>query len=193
MNERINQSEFEETTKKYSGIETYRGDIWNRCRILLKNGYTYEAYSLLLATWNFARFRYFMNDMNPEKFIEIIEKTEKLHKKIDSLDFKSINFNNKRQIDTIKELYNIFRNILGIEQTGTSKLLALRNPELFVMWDTDIRKEFKINNIAMAEHYIEFLEKMQNKFGHLKWETKDKPFAKAIDEYNYHLIHSDNK
>ena len=189
MDEKVDQLEFDDITKKFSGIETYRGDIWYRCRTLLNKGYIYEAYTLLLATWNFARFRYFMKYLNPEKFLKIIDETEKLHKTLDSLDIRSFNFNSEDLLEKIKDIYEIFREIKGIEQTGASKLLSLRNPELFVMWDTKIRKKYNIDNKGTAEDYIKFLQIIQKRFKHLKWESKDKTFTKAIDEYNFYKIH----
>ncbi len=68
-------------------------------------------------------------------------------------------------------------------------MMALRIPELFIMWDTKIRKFYKINNKGTFEDYLCYLKKLQEKFYHLRWENKDKPFAKAIDEYNYYIVH----
>jgi len=48
-------------------------------------------------------------------------------------------------------------------QTGASKALGLLNPELFVMWDTKIRKRLKkehikgIDNGETPENYLKFL------------------------------------
>lgn len=68
-------------------------------------------------------------------------------------------------------------------------MMALRIPELFIMWDTKIRKFYKINNKGSPQDYLYYLKKLQEMFFHLKWGDKDKPFAKAIDEYNYYLTH----
>lgn len=63
--------------------------------------------------------------------------------------------------------------------------MALKNPELFVMWDTEIRKIYKISNKATPADYLKFLRKMKEVFGYIKWRDKNTPIAKAIDEYNY--------
>jgi len=191
--DKIKQNEFEIIVNKFSGIETYRGDIWYRCRELLERGYSYEAYSLLLATWNFARFRYFLKDIIPEVIESLIKKTEDIYDKLEDINFENFDFNNPNIIRYIKEIYNLYRPVKGIEQTGASKLMALRRPDLFVMWDTEIRKFYSLNNEGSAEDYIQFLKEIKQRFNHLKWESQEKPLAKAIDEFNYHIVHMRNK
>ncbi len=61
------------------------------------------------------------------------------------------------------------------------------------MWDTKIRVKYNINNKGSAEDYIQFLRKMKEFFGHLKWTSEKKTFTKAIDEYNYHIAHFEDK
>ncbi len=63
--------------------------------------------------------------------------------------------------------------------------MALKNSKLFVMWDTEIRKIYKIDNKSEADDYIRFLAKMQEHFKNIRWDSKMRPLAKAIDEYNY--------
>src|SRR3989338_8010957 len=73
----------------------------------------------------------------------------------------------------IKFIYNELKN--QVEQTGASKIMALKNQNLFIMWDTEIRKIYKIPNQAAAENYIDFLIKMRGSFGDIKLPTKDVP------------------
>jgi len=190
----VNQKEFEETiqknTEKIVNNKTLRGSIWNSCRNLLKDNYEYEAYILLLSTWNFARFRYAMTSFNEDEFRKLIKRNEEIFKKLDKLKFETVNFNELILKNNIKSIYSSYRKIEGIEQTGTTKLMALRNPNLFVMWDVEIRKLYKINDKGSSEDYIEFLIKLKETFKDIKWDKKDKPFAKAIDEYNYYKVHS---
>ena len=57
---KISQKEFENTIKEFERIVDVRDQLWDRARKLLENGYEVDAYILILATWNFARFRYFI-------------------------------------------------------------------------------------------------------------------------------------
>ena len=83
----------------------------------------------------------------------------------------------------VKEIYSKFSKIKGVQYTGASKVMHLLNRELFVMWDKDIRRTYGFDNDDAAD-YFGFLKIMQKKFKDVIWETPDKTFAKAIDEYN---------
>lgn len=186
----VNQKEFDSIIRKFDTEDnSFRGDIWHRCRKLLCNGYTYEAYALLLATWNFARIRLVITKLDSETLSDLINETEVLYKNISEIFFIQADFNNLKFSNNIKDIYAKFRKIKGIEQTGASKLMALRKPDLFVMWDTNIRKYYKINNKGTPEDYLNYLKILQKEFKHIKWDRIDKPFAKAIDEYNYYINH----
>jgi hypothetical protein len=93
--------------------------------------------------------------------------------------------------------------------TGTSKILHLINPEIFVMWDQDILDRFhqidkKVQ--ATARGYLRFLEKCKNELeeamtdrvmssgkesneilNDLRSKYNGKTIAKLIDEYNENL------
>jgi len=185
----IDQEKLRDISKIFDKYEDFRGTMWNSCRNLLKNKYELEAYSLILSTWNFARFRYVMKSLDINKFRKLIEDNEKIFKKLDKLTFESVDFKDSDLKDDIKTIYNSYRPIKGIEQTGTTKLMALRKPDLFVMWDTDIRKLYRINNKGTFEDYIKFLLKMKEIFKDIVWDNTDKPFAKVIDEFNYYKAH----
>jgi hypothetical protein len=57
------------------------------------------------------------------------------------------------------------------------------------MWDTEIRKRYRIPNQGTAEDFLRFHKLMQSKFGHLAWTRSDKTFPKAIDEFNFVWVH----
>lgn len=95
----------------------------------------------------------------------------------------SVNFSDLSIIRDIKVIYENIKEIA--EQTGATKIMALKNPLLFIMWDTEIRKIYGIKNKADSDDYLKFLKEMKNKFGHLKSINKVLPLAKVIDEYNY--------
>jgi len=126
-----------------------------------------------------------MKTFDYKRFIKILEELKPYFKSLDNKTFQSIDLNESTIQETIKFIYAKFKEI--VEQTGASKVMALRNPKLFVMWDTKIRKEYKISDKATPDDYLKFLMKIKAKFGHIKWKNKQKPLAKAIDEYNYYI------
>ncbi len=179
----MDQTEFEKTIFEFQKIEDARDQLWDRARILIERGFEVEAYTLILATWNFARFRYFMKNFDLHEFQKVINLINPLFKKLENQYFENTDFTDETVVNDVKFIYNQLKKIA--EQTGASKIMALKNSKLFVMWDTEIRKMYKINNKGDAEDYIQFLIKMQKCFKDIKWAGKKLPFAKAIDEYNY--------
>lgn len=178
----VSQKDFEKTVQKFVEMEDARDKLWERARNLLKEGYELEAYILILATWNFAGFRYFLKDFDLDKFQNLIDKINPLFEKIKNLTFNKVDFNDKELRDDIKAIYSKLKEMT--KQTGATKIMALKNPALFPMWDTAIRKKFKISNKGSSEDFINFLNKIKKKFKGIIWRKK-KHFAKAIDEYNY--------
>jgi hypothetical protein len=179
----MNQIDFEKTISEFQKIEDARDQLWDRAKVLIEKGFEVEAYILILATWNFARFRYFMKKFDLREFQEVINQVNPVFKKLENTHFENINFTDTTVATDIKYIYNKLKKIA--EQTGASKIMALKNSKLFVMWDTEIRKIYKIDNKGEADDYIQFLTKMQKYFEDIKWSGKTPPLAKAIDEYNY--------
>lgn len=151
----------------------------------MKNGFEVEAFLLILATWNFARFRYAVRGFKLSKFQKIIKKLEPHFKKLQHEDFRSINFDDYKK--EIRHVFSTFSKIKGVEQTGASKLLHLKNPKVFVMWDKYIREHYGFRR-GDADDYFNFLKKMQEIFGASKVSSKDKTLAKLVDEHNYITI-----
>ncbi|GAG94498.1 unnamed protein product, partial [marine sediment metagenome] len=83
----VSQKDFEKTVQKFVEMEDARDKLWERARNLLKEGYELEAYILILATWNFAGFRYFLKDFDLDKFQNLIDKINPLFEKIKNLTF----------------------------------------------------------------------------------------------------------
>jgi len=181
----VKQSDFEDKIKKFALMEDARDDLWERARTLLVKGYEIEAYILILATWNFADFRYFLKNFNLKSFENTIKKLSPIFKKLENKSFQEVDFSDKKIRKDIKLVYGEFKK--HVRQTGTSKVIALKNPNLFVMWDTGIRKLYHIDNKGSPDDYIEFLKKMKEEFKDIKWQNKNRPLAKVIDEYNYVL------
>ena len=69
---KLSQNKFEETVKRFCNDEPFLDEIWYRCAKLLNDGYQEEAYLLILSTWNFARFRYYLKQTKPQNFYSMI-------------------------------------------------------------------------------------------------------------------------
>jgi len=178
----VTKKDLKNALKEFKRIED-RGEFWDRARNLLLAGYELEAYVLILATWNFAGFRYILKNFDTKNFKATIKKLNPAFDKLSHQTLQTVDLENPIIAKQIKRLYQELKNI--VKQTGASKMMALKNPDLFVIWDTKIRKMYKIDNKADPDHYIQFLKKMKALFGHIRWTDKKKPLAKAIDEYNY--------
>ena len=177
-----------------------RADFFPLASGLLDNGFRVEANLLILATWNFAAFRYVTKTFHIDEFAQLLEKLEPTFASISGIGFKNARFEDLRE--EIGLIYDHLSQIEGIKYTGASKLMHLKNPKLFVMWDSYIRgedakcryKELPIVRSGdwpakkygkQAESYIEFLSDVQDLFAHLQYDDQNKTLAKAIDEFNY--------
>ena len=178
----ITKKDLNNAIKEFARIED-RGEFWYRARNLLLAGYEIEAYVLILATWNFAGFRYLLKDFDIKHFQAAIKKLNPIFDKLSRQTLQTIDLENPVITKQIKRLYQELKDI--VKQTGASKIMALKNPDLFVIWDTKIRRMYKIDNKADPDSYIQFLTKMKALFSHIHWTDKKRPLAKAIDEYNY--------
>ena len=188
------QEEFEEKVKRFRVIEDMRSEFYNSALQLLNQGHEIEAYILILATWNFAHycrilcpehghrdigeslneFKCAIREVNP-----IFERLKRNKK------FKDADFEDPQLCKDIKKIYEKLKEVVIVKQTGASKIMHLKNPYLFVMWDRKIREMYEIGDEANPEDYISFLKKIKRKFENITWENKGQTLAKAIDEYNY--------
>lgn len=148
---------------------------------LIENGFEIEAYMFILSTWNFARFRYAMREFDLDSFENKIKNLTPLFQKMQAESFATMNMDTHS--DEIKTIFKTLAGIKGIEATGAPKLMHLRLPKVFVMWDQYIRKAYGYRT-GDAEDYIHFLKEMQRCFS--GWDApNDRTLAKAIDEHNY--------
>lgn len=161
-----------------------RWDFYPMFLNLMKKGLETEACLLMLSTWNFACFRYAVRGFNLDGFTLTLKRLESKYKKFEKLDFQTINFN-KYGVD-IKEIFSALCRIKGIQKTGAPKLMHLKVPQVFVMWDAYIRNFYGFKN-GDAEDYLNFLKKMQELFTEVK-ETNGRTIPKLIDEHNYKTI-----
>lgn len=178
----ITQEEFERKINRFPEFEFTRGSLENSFTTLINKGLEIEAYLLLLATWNFAGFRYVLKNFDLKKFKEAIKEINPMFDKLKEKRFEDADFDKLKE--DISFIYSKLRDL--VKQTGATKIMYFKNPNLFIMWDTGIRKLYKIpQNHTTAEDYINFLKLMQKEFSNLKCENQNRSFAKAIDEYNF--------
>lgn len=195
----IIQSTFAQAVNEYDEREG-RADFFALCRGLIEHGFEVEACMLLLATWNFARFRYAVKQFDIEGFRNTLTGLNDHFRQLRDQTIMSIDLSTHGS--HITAIFEALSTIRGIEFTGAPKLMHLKNPDLFVMWDEYIRgaktkkyygqleilrsrewtyKKYDKN----SEGYISFLEDMKCNFSHILPPSNSKTLAKAIDEFNY--------
>ena len=127
--------------------------------------------------------------------------------------FQTIDFEEDKISDSITTIYGKLDPLpyLG-SPTTISKTLHLLNPEIFVMWDKDIRKEYRKTNSRIRDNpegYLEFLKETQKLIRdalddrkkvsgkgldeieeEIRNKCKNITLAKIIDERNYGVVHS---
>lgn len=168
---------------KLSGREVKRS-LYPRFLRLMKNGFDIEALILMLSTWNFARFRFALKQFDVDTFEHKIRELDPLFSKIKKKNFRNIDFDSRA--NDIKHVFNVLSKIKGIEKTGAPKLMHLKAPNVFVMWDSRIRNKYSLKN-GDAQDYLDFLKNMQHEFA----KTCDvnvypnRSLPKLIDENNF--------
>lgn len=132
----ISNKEFNKVISKFPKQEK-RYDFFTLAESLMKDGNDIQAYILILATWNFARFRYFLKEFNIYRLQVALNKIKKYIRRLEKEKFETINLALYK--DNIIFIYNTLSKIPGIEYTGATKIMHLRLPKVFIMWDTYIR------------------------------------------------------
>lgn len=185
----MTQDEFESRIADFENLEPMRSQLYGMGLKLIKSEYEIEAYLLILATWNFARFRYVTRTFDLNRFRGTINAIAPLFQRLNGVSIKNADLSVLGP--DIKAIYSELKPL--VQQTGASKIMHFKEPNLFIMWDTDIRTYYHIPAVASADDYLSFLALMKSTFGHLQWSRNDKTFAKAIDEYNFLLVHGDEE
>lgn len=182
---RITLEELKEKCEEFDELEK-RGTFYDMAIRMINNNFEIEAFFLILATWNFATFRYAMKTFDIKGFEKLIrEECNPIFDKLKEKDLETVNFDEIEK--DVKKLYKLLSSVNGVKYTGASKLMHLKNPKLFIMWDGYIKKHYGLKS-GSAEDYFNFLKKMQTLFLDIAWSHERKTLAKAIDEYNYVLI-----
>ena len=176
----INQEEFNNNLEKFDKLEN-RGSYYPMFLNMIEKGFETEAFLFILSTWNFATFRYAMKNFDLNNFKETVKSLKPYFEKFKGESIESINFDNYHQ--EINHIFNTLSKIKGIQYTGASKLMHLTIPEVFIMWDAYIRKEWEFKK-GDSEDYFNFLKLMQKEFKGFCGKGK-RTLSKCIDEYNY--------
>jgi len=158
-----------------------RWDYYPMFLKLMDKGCEIEAFMFILSTWNFARFRYVMREFDLDAFTKVVKQLDPSFQKMQHEEFKTMDFD--KYADYIKHIFKTLADIKGIEATGTPKLMHLKLPKVFVMWDSYIRKAYGYNE-GDADDYVAFLKDMQRRFADSRIDS-DRTLAKLIDEHNY--------
>jgi len=161
-----------------------RWDFYSMFIRLKDKGFEIEALLFMLATWNFASFRYAVREFNLDEFIKTVNKVKSILKPLEKEDFKNIDFD--KYLGEIKQSFKLLARIKGIQKTGASKILHLLFPKIFVMWDAYIRNYYGFKK-GNEDDYLNFLELMQKKFSEVR-NSGIRTATKLIDEHNYKTI-----
>jgi hypothetical protein len=194
----IDLKTFIKSTNEFDKREK-RTNFFSLAQNLIASGFDTEGMLLVLSTWNFARFRFVVKEFDVDNFKRELENLRQMFDVLIGQYFQTVNFDKYKT--NIQTIYNSLSKIKGVEFTGAPKLMQLKNPNVFVMWDRYIRGEkpkkhygrlaaFKDGTFEYRKYpkdfsgYFQFLKDMQNRYKHLNL-VGQKTLAKAVDEFNY--------
>jgi len=169
-------------------VEPTRSELYDIGLKMIASDFEIEAYLLILATWNFARFRYVLRCFDLDRFRNTIAAVNPIFQRLAPYSFETVDFD--LLADDITGIYSKLKPL--VEQTGASKIMHFKHPKLFVMWDTAIRSYYHISTDCSAQDYFGFLRLMRTTFGHLHWTAGNLSFARAIDLYNFAVVHHES-
>ena len=191
----ITLREFDSIRENFEKEEN-RAPFFSMSTELLKRGLKNEAFVLLLATWNFASFRYVVNKFDLEKFGQSVEYFTSIISDVEDVRFVDNAFLTMPEstFAKIAEAFDVLQEykvnndgkenpVIGL--TGASKLMHLLYPDFFIIRDGYIRGEkpkelySKVEPKLLksgwilrryrrnGEGYVSFLKQMKRDFSHL--------------------------
>lgn len=118
-------------TRAQDTVEREFGDCWYRSDELVFGGLM-----LLLYAWNFAAPQ--TKKMDAEEIKDLLEAHHAEIEEVRDTQLIDADLDEGGVVfETVREVFPPFKDYFG--QTGASKVLSLLSPQLFVMWDQDIR------------------------------------------------------
>ncbi len=194
----ITLDDLERASANFRQLEK-RGSFYDMALRLVQAGYEIEGCVLLLATWNFASFRYAATNFDIWGLKTVLSGLQSdfaaLTDDIQSLDLT-------KHSCRIERMFNSLASMKEVLYTGATKLMHLKCPKTFVIWDDYIRggkpkklydslscvssKKWHFHEYEKnGKGYVEFLSDIQSRFHDLQYPKGSKTLAKAIDEFNY--------
>ena len=163
-------------------MEELRDKIYTWSLNLIKEEYELEGIFLLIATWNFAYFRYHMKDFPLNEFEKALKECDFDYFKDKSFADENLDYTETK--NKIIEIYQKLSNFKGIRWVGATKIMHLKCPNFFIMWDGKIIKHYKSK--TSPEGYFNFMKLVQNlyKNGSFKDLGKNMTLPRAIDFFN---------
>ena len=203
--------EWEERIASWSYLKTVEKfrDVQRNLRVLDNTFHLQGVIKPFLIHWGkMARVVKRASARDWETLDETLRSLEDEFRKLRGKKLLTMSFNRKEIIDAVKSIYvkRYFIPYLG-GTTNISKILHVLNPEVFVIWDGQIRKWYKEKNRLVNETpkgYLEFLKEMKKQleeaFNDYQSKTdkswveierefrnkyNNKTLAKLVDEYNW--------
>ncbi len=163
-------------------MEQVRNNVYGWTLELIKEGKILQGLILMLSTWNFAYFRFHMKDFDLNSFEKAIKERSMGYFK--DKRFEEIDLGDKEVKERIIKIYSILSSFNGVRFVGATKVMHFLHPNVFVMWDRKIIRQYKAK--TSPEGYIEFMKKMQEMYKKGDFENLDKSVSipRAIDIYN---------
>lgn len=141
--------------KAIDALEKIRSDL-----SLLKEEHLEQIIKIFLIQWGMMGRTVNRKELEWKKLHKQLRDSKEVFKKLHNKSLLEINLDDEEMAKSIKEAYSLMK-IKYIGPTAISKILHLFNPEIFVMWDEEIRKLYKVKGTANG--YLEFLKKMKKK------------------------------
>ena len=200
----MTQDEFNRVIEMFDSKETMRSALYYRALRLISAGFVVDAHILVLATWNFARFRYALTRFDLTGYEHTIERLSRDLSVLADHELMTVDLDGNRNM--IVAAFDTLSRIKGIEFTGAAKVLHLLVPSIFAMWDRAIMgwsqpfKDYDKLDIVKngfwhkrkfgksGNGYHEFLVTCRNRFRGLKSPDNRKSLTKCIDEFNFCTI-----
>jgi len=135
---------------------------------------------------------------NDEKFRMVFKKIYAVFSSINKYDFKEIYFNYNEIKDKISQIFNrvaLYYDDYIYQSTDASKILHAINPNLYIMWDSNIREGILgHNDCRYAYDYSEhFIPKMLRKLEIMKSDFITHNNSNEVIFYSFLLDVSDGK
>lgn len=155
-----------------------------------------DAIKIILLGWNWRAYagKGISNDDLNRQIENFLTRNRSLRRYLNERDAKLETLNFKEQIgdksveEMIAEEFNyLTENLRGVGTTGASKMFHMFYPQVFMMWDTKIRKKY--GKKTTGEGYVSFLKDnqgfIQNNTVALNKAYPTTNHVKLMDEYNF--------